>query len=215
MPLYKAERRQTPPRARYLSMVYFSSLGAGFILIELVFIQIFMKLIGYPVYTYALVLFTLLLGAGVGSAASHRLGVSPAARWSWPFCGIVVYGTAFAFAYPGIFDHFLSSPDTVRMTVAGALMCPLGFFLGMPFPLGILVAERHPAGAVAWAWGLNGLFTVIGSLASVLLGLAIGFQATILVAMAIYVAAFLAFAGMRQSAARPQAQDAAVLASAS
>jgi hypothetical protein len=90
VPLYNAERRKTPPAARYLSMVYFSCLGAGFILIELVFIQIFMKLIGYPVYTYALVLFTLLLGAGIGSVASRSLGISPAARWSWPFVGIIV-----------------------------------------------------------------------------------------------------------------------------
>src|SRR5262245_8738553 len=89
------------------------------------------------------------------------------------------------------------------MLVAAALMLRLGYFLGMPFPLGILVAERHPAGAVAWAWGLNGLFTVIGSLGSVLLGLAIGFQATILVAVAIYAAAGLAFAGLRRSIAEP------------
>jgi len=146
------------------------------------------------------VLFTLLLGAGIGSAASRSLGISPATRWSWPFIGILVYGGAFAFAYPVVFERFLSSPDAVRMLVAGALMFPLGFFLGMPFPLGILVAERHPPGAVAWGWGLNGLFTVIGSLGSVMLGLAIGFQATILVAMGIYAGAFLAFAVLRQTA---------------
>src|SRR5262249_39513376 len=159
--------------ARYLSMIYFSCLGAGFILIELVFIQIFMKLIGYPVYTYALVLFTLLLGAGIGSMASRSLGISPERRWAWPFVGIIAYGAAFAVVSPAIFDRFLASPDAIRMIVASALMAPLGFFLGMPFPLGILVAQRQPAGAVAWAWGLNGLFTVIGSLGSVLLGLAI------------------------------------------
>ena len=203
VPLYSAERRQTPAAARYFSMMYFSCLGAGFILIELVFIQIFMKLIGYPVYTYALVLFTLLLGAGLGSIASQSLGISPARRWSWPFLGVIVYGSAFAFVYPALFDRFLSSPDAVRMAVASASMLPLGFFLGMPFPLGILVAERHPDGAVAWAWGLNGLFTVIGSLGSVLLGLAIGFQNTILVAMGIYAAAFVAFAGLRRSIAEP------------
>jgi len=31
-------------------LVYFSCLGLGFIVFELVFIQIFMKLIGYPLY---------------------------------------------------------------------------------------------------------------------------------------------------------------------
>src|SRR5204862_6194773 len=60
VPLSRAERRQTPPAARYLSMASFACLGMGFILIELVFIQIFIKLIGFRVYTYALFLFTLL-----------------------------------------------------------------------------------------------------------------------------------------------------------
>src|SRR5262245_22335400 len=98
------------------------------------------------------------------------------------------------------------------MLVAAALMLRLGFFLGMPFPLGILVAERHPRGAVAWAWGLNGLFTVIGSLASVVLGMTIGFQAAILVAMAVYAAAFAAYAALRQTARQPLHDEAPVFA---
>ena len=58
------------------TLVYFSCLGAGFIILELTFIQKFMKFIGYPLYTYSLVLFTLLLAAGdresgVGPAAGH------------------------------------------------------------------------------------------------------------------------------------------------
>jgi len=199
VPLSRSERRQTPRAAQYSSMVYFACLGTGFILIELVFIQIFMKLIGYPVYTYALVLFTLLLGAGIGSASSQPLCISPATRWYWPFLGILAYGTAFSFVYPAVFEHFLAAPQALRMVVGSVLIFPLGFFLGMPFPLGILIVERHPRGAVAWAWGLNGLFTVIGSLASVLLGMAIGFQATILVATAVYAAAFLALARLRQT----------------
>ena len=107
-----------------------------------------------------------------------------------------------------MFDYFLASPDAVRLGVSAALIFPLGFFLGMPFPLGILIVERHPHGAVAWAWGLNGLFTVIGSLASVVLGMAIGFQATMLVANAIYAAAFLAVAGLRQTVVDPTPRDA-------
>lgn len=197
VPLFRSEIRRASPIVKYPSIVYFSSLGAGFILFELVSIQVFMKLIGFPVHTYVLVIFTLLFGAGLGSAASGRLGVSPAARWSWPFGGVLVYGSALALGYPLVFDAFLGSSDTVRMTVAGLLLFPLGFLLGMPFPLGILVAERHSRAAVAWAWGLNGLFTVIGSLASVLLGLAIGFQATLLVAVLIYAVAFAAFAFLR------------------
>ena len=67
---------------------------------------------------------------------------------------------------------------------------PLGFFLGMPFPLGILKLDNKPRGAIAWAWGMNGLFTVMGGLSSVLLSLFLGFRITILVSILLYIAAF-------------------------
>ena len=63
-------------------LAYFSCLGAGFITLELVFIQKFMQLIGSPLYTYSTVIFTMLLGAGIGSAASERLGIDSRRRWA-------------------------------------------------------------------------------------------------------------------------------------
>ena len=54
----KAGRAQWP--YKFHSMGYFSCLGAGFIIIELVFIQIFMKFIGFPLYTYACVVCSML-----------------------------------------------------------------------------------------------------------------------------------------------------------
>jgi hypothetical protein len=91
----------------------------------------------------------------------------------------------------------LAAPMGFRILVAGLLIAPLGFFLGMPFPLGILAIRNRPAGAVAWAWGLNGLFTVIGGLASVLLALSLGFRATLLIALLVYGVAFLVFRQLR------------------
>jgi spermidine synthase len=199
VPLRTSAIREVKSALKYASMVYFSCLGAGFILFELVFIQVSMKLIGYPVYTYALVLFTMLFGAGIGSLVSGRIGISPSHRWTWPFLGVVIYGVLFTVSYPTVFEHFLSAPDAVRLSVAAAMILPLGFFLGMPFPLGILMAERQSSAAVAWAWGLNGLFTVIGSLASVLLGIAVGFQATLGIAIGIYAVAWGSFAIARAS----------------
>lgn len=210
VPLLRAERRQTPAVARYASMAYFACLGFGFVVIELVFIQIFMKVIGYPVYTYAVVLFTLLMGAGAGSALSDRLGIGPTRRWSWPFIAAVAYTVIFALAYPAVFDQVLAAPDAIRMAVAAAMIFPLGLCLGMPFPLGILIVERHPRGAVAWAWGLNGLFTVIGSLASVVLGMTIGFRSTILVAAGVYAMAFVALALLRQTVTAVEQTDRAL-----
>ena len=203
LPLRRSTIRGSTARVKYASMVYFSCLGIGFILFELVFIQVCMKLIGYPVHTYALVLFVMLFGAGLGSAASAPLGLSLTRRWSWPFGGVLIYGVIFTISYPAVFEHFLAAPDAIRMTVAAVMILPLGFFLGMPFPLGILAAERDSPAAVAWGWGLNGLFTVIGSLASVILGMSIGFQATLMVAVAIYAVAFGAFVVLQAAAREP------------
>ena len=128
------------------------------------------------------------------------MGIGLESRWWWPFAGIVAYGGLFSVAYPALFGLALGLPELTRMLIAAVLIFPLSFALGMPFPIGILALSEQPGGAVAWAWGMNGLFTVIGSLASVLLGITIGLQATILVAIGIYVVAFLSFDWVRKAA---------------
>ena len=183
-------------------LAYFSCLGLGFITLELVFIQKFMHLIGSPLYTYSTVIFTLLLGAGIGSAASERLGIGRDRRWALPFVAIIVIGIALVALYPPVAKAALALPLEGRALVSAAMIFPLGFFLGMPFPLGILAIENQPRGAIAWAWGMNGLFTVIGGLASVFLGLEIGFNLTIGVALVLYACALAVYRKMRDTVPR-------------
>ena len=181
-------------------LTYFSCLGAGFIILELVFIQKFMNLIGSPLYTYSTVIFTMLCGAGLGSAASERLGIGPRQRWSLPFLAVIVIGLLLLVCYPAIAHLVLALPLAGRVVVSGALLLPLGFFLGMPFPLGILAIEGQARGAVAWAWGMNGVFTVVGGLLSVLLSFEKGFNFAVLIALACYVGALAVFVRMRDTA---------------
>jgi spermidine synthase len=184
-------------------LVYFSCLGAGFIMIELISIQKFMYLIGSPLYTYSTVIFTLLLGAGIGSAASERLGLGPRRRWLLPFVAIMVIGALLQLLYPPVARAALELPIAGRVLVGGLMLFPLGFFLGMPSPLGVLAIESRPRGAIAWAWGMNGLFTVIGGFLSMLLSLRYGFNFAILLALCLYVLASLTFRPLRDSAAVP------------
>lgn len=178
-------------------LTYFSCLGAGFIILELVFIQKFMNLIGSPLYTYSTVIFTMLCGAGLGSAASERLGLAPRQHWSRPFLAVIAIGLALVIWYPYIARLILAEPLAGRVLLSGAMLFPLGFFLGMPFPLGVLAIESQPRGAIAWAWGMNGVFTVVGGLLSALLSLDAGFNVTILVALGCYVGALSVFPRMR------------------
>jgi spermidine synthase len=197
LPLQFSEVGKSKWPGKSVSLLYFSCLGAGFIIIEFVFIQIFMKLIGSPLYTSSIVIFMLLFSAGIGSFATSKLNITPANRWQLPFLGILAMVLLLLLIYPFVFNFFLASPLFIRILVACGLIFPLGFFLGMPFPLGILSLEHLPKGAVAWAWGMNGLFTVIGGLASVVLSITWGFQVTLLIAAFQYVVSLLAFARIR------------------
>ncbi len=185
--------------AAFPLLTYFSCLGAGFISIELVFIQKFMHLIGSPLYTYSTVIFTMLLSAGLGSTMSETLGISSRERWAIPFVGILLLGTLLVLIYPWAAHLALSLEQWSRIFVSFLLIFPLGFFLGMPFPIGVPAITDKPPGAVAWAWGMNGLFTVVGGLGSVLLSLFFGFNAAIYTALSLYALALLIFRPMRDS----------------
>jgi spermidine synthase len=197
LPMMLSRAGKTKWAGKGHSLVYFSCLGAGFILIELVFIQIFMKLIGYPLYTYSTIVFALLIAAGIGSAFSGRLGITVQNRWTIPFIGILICSVGLLAAYDSYFALFMQSSTIIRILAAIALIFPLGFFLGMPFPLGILALEHQPNGSIAWAWAMNGLFTVIGGLASVLLSIQWGFTVTIAIAICIYAYAFFEYSRLR------------------
>jgi uncharacterized membrane protein len=69
--------------------------------------------------------------------------------------------------------------------------------MGMPFPLGILTLQRQPKGSIAWAWGMNGLFTVIGGLFGIVSSVQWGFNITLLIACVFYALAFWVFSRIR------------------
>ena len=200
IPLFFSPAGKAHWQGKGKTLLYFSCLGAGFIIFELVFIQIFMKLIGFPLYTYSAVVFAVLLSAGVGSAFSAKWHISPKKRWQIPFLGVLASAAFLVAVHQAYFELFLQSSDVIRICAAVALIFPVGFFLGMPFPLGILTIESQPRGAIAWAWAMNGLFTVVGGLASVLLSIYFGFQLTLGVAMLIYACAFLTYFQLRRVA---------------
>src|SRR3954452_4462652 len=73
-PLAIAQRGGARP-ARWLAwLLYFGALGAGFMLIEVSVLQRFVLLLGHPVYSLTVTLFSLLLGTSIGAAWSRRFG---------------------------------------------------------------------------------------------------------------------------------------------
>jgi hypothetical protein len=75
----------------------------------------------------------------------------------------------------------------VRVAVAIAIAFPLFFALGMPFPLGLQVAERQSGPTmVPLAWGVNALTSVVGSVGGIALAMLSGFDTVLAIAGALY-----------------------------
>jgi MFS family permease len=69
---------------------------------------------------------------------------------------------------------------------------PLGLCLGIFMPLGLATVTElcdHDREYVAWAWAVNGFFSVISSIASTILAMLIGFNLLLQIALAIYAVA--------------------------
>ena len=189
-------RARWPGMGAYL--VYFSCLGAGFIIIELVFVQLFKKLIGYPTHTYATVIFSLLVSAGLGSLLSKPLRIAETRRWVWMFVLLLSGGALFVLTYQDLFHVFLAYPLELRILAAVGMLFPLGFLMGMPLPIGVYKLGRIEAMGIPWAWGMNGFFTVFGGFLAVLLSIKLGFELVLQVGYAIYLLAFLAFSRIQR-----------------
>jgi hypothetical protein len=92
-----------------------------------------------------------------------------------------------------VFDALLEMRTLWRIMSSIAIIFPLAFFLGMPFPMGVMAVQYKPNGTIAWAWGLNGLFTVIGGVFCAIFAVYFGFLATLAVATFAYILAYLAY----------------------
>lgn len=205
VPLFVKAKRRTRWAGEFTSLFYFSCLGAAFIIVELTLAAVFMKLIGVPLYTYSAVIFTILAAAGVGSQAANWLKITPQQRFWVPYVGTITFGVLLLLTYSSVFEHFLAAALVVRLLVTVSMVFPISFFMGMCLPLGILAIEQKPRGAIAWAWGMNGLFTTIGGLGAAIASMFWGFRLTLILALAIYGLAGFAFTRLRKFA--PAASD--------
>ncbi len=134
----------------------------------------------------------LLVFAGLGSYASGRWSASASARVGVTAAVVALMTGLYYVGIDPLLGACLALPLPGRIAVAVALLAPLGFVMGMPFPAGVSVVERIHPGFVAWGWGINGCTSVIGAIAAVVLAMAIGFTGVFLIAAGLYVVAALA-----------------------
>jgi hypothetical protein len=114
------------------------------------------------------------------------------ALWSW----------VLAVALPAL----VWLPIAVKMAITVALIAPLGFLMGIPFPTGLERLEEWHAPSVRWAWSLNAAASVMGSVGALVCCIYMGLVQTLILGGLLYVAALAVFGRVRgTSSGRPEA----------
>lgn len=192
LPLALLDRRGLQIEGRWGWLGYFAALGLGFIMVEIALLQRFLLFLGQPIYTYAVVLAGLLIFTGIGSYTAGRWGVELHRMLKRVLLCAIVLVPIMAVITPAAFRAGLGLGIFWRITIALLLVAPIGFVLGMPFPLGLRLAMQRSSALGSWAWGVNGFFTVIGTVLALMLGMMIGFRIVLLLASACYLLSLLA-----------------------
>jgi hypothetical protein len=176
-------------------VVLFLMLGVGFMLAEISLIQRLVLFLGQPALSVAILLFSLLVGAGIGSLYSGRFTLEKIIKVIGVVClSIVVVLLSYTFLLPLIFNQLLGLSLAIRLLATVALLTPLGFLMGLPFPSGLrLLREIKTENYIPWMWGINGISSVLGSAMAIVIAISLGLTGALLAAATCYFIVFLTF----------------------
>jgi SAM-dependent methyltransferase len=175
---------------RWRPAVYFLCLGLAFLAVEIACMQRYGLFVGQPLFATVAVIAGFLVFAGAGSLAASRIQRRTRLP-AFAFAGIVAMLVLQATVLPpppGIVESM-----GLRIATTLALIAPLAFLMGMPFPLGLARLAHQTPSLIPWAWGINGCASVLSALLAALLAVHVGFRAVLLIAAALYSAAALAW----------------------
>jgi SAM-dependent methyltransferase len=169
----------TPPVA------FFSAIGMGFMLIEISQMQRLMVFLGHPVYGLSVVLFTILLFSGIGSAT---VGADTSSRSRVTVFRIAVLLTTLVMV--GLLTPLVTTwgralSTDMRILVSVLLLAPPAFCMGMMFPLGLGVWRRHH-GLLPFFWSTNGITSMFASVLGVALSIQFGIAKTYALGVCFY-----------------------------
>jgi hypothetical protein len=176
---------------------YFFLLGIAFLFVEIAFIQKFILFLSHPLYAIAVVLAGFLVFAGLGSAWSRRFashfGKHATLAVPAAVAGIVVMVVLYQWLLAPLFAQLMGLGDVARVCVSLALIAPLAFCMGMPFPLALARLSRIAPAFIPWAWGLNGFASVVSAALAALLAIEFGFGVVLWLAVGFYSLAAIVF----------------------
>lgn len=177
---------RAPHAGRYAA--YFAAIGIGYMAIEMALIQKFGLFMGHPNHALSVVLAALLLATGLGSLGSAAI-VRLLGRQrfvAYPLAAVVL--VEHLLILPQL-SGLVGLPFAARVAIVFALVLPIGVCLGTFFPAGLDRLKDSARAFAPWAWGVNGIFSVVAPIVSVAISMTWGISALLLAAVPVYLLA--------------------------
>jgi spermidine synthase len=179
------------------TILYFACLGVGYIMVEVGMISHYMLILENPTVSASVLITGMLVFSGLGSFLSGRFLANPrraALLACWTVAAILVLYTLFL---GPVLDAAGFWPYPARIAICLLMLFPLAFAMGLPFPLGMgTLSKMGREHFFVWAWGINGSFSVIGSVLVPILSVLLGLSSVLLLSAGIYLLAVPGFFGL-------------------
>ena len=131
-------------------------------------------------------------GSGVAPALEQHLAGKRIGALGLAIGAIVLLAILYILALPPLFAALIALPDLAKIPLSLALIAPLAFFMGMPFPLALARLRASAPHLVPWAWAINGCASVLSAILATLLAMTFGTRVVVFAAAGLYVIAGLA-----------------------
>jgi hypothetical protein len=143
----------------------------------------------------------MLIFSGIGSMFSEKILTFFKNKSSIIYFIIIALTLAIGLLNPVIFELFVRADLIWRVVISFCLIAPLAFFMGIPFPYGMSKIDNNSKYLVAYGWGVNGFFSVLGSVLVVMLSMSFGFRVVFVLSAVIYLSAMILVEKLRPSGA--------------
>jgi len=187
--IFSLPSTNTTPEGRRLFRwmnLYFMGIGLGYIMIQLGLHQVAIVVLGHPTFALSVVLFSMLLGSGLGAALSSRVQTPARFRMVWLL--VTLMAALLLAAIPALVNLGHAAPLGLRVVGAAILLGTVGCGLGFVLPIGVRLVSGTGEWAVQKVWAVNGAATILGAVLAALIGLSSGSHTVLASGLVCYLA---------------------------
>lgn len=192
LPLLFLSRRglSAPHKLRF--GLLFAAVGVGYMIIEIAFMQKFGLFMGHPNYALSVVLAVLLFASGVGSLLSGKIvnAIGGLKRVAYLCVCFIVMDYLLL---PALYHSLMSLSFWIKLIIVAGMIFPVGFCMGMFVPAAIDKLKPEASGFIPWAWGINGVFSVIAPILGIAVSMTWGINVLLISAIPFYLIAGYAY----------------------